>query len=242
MLPFHKHKRSHFREEFKTLNDIFDLTSEQTVWKLIKQGVIEGLEGPLSIGKEANVFLAITKDGERRVVKMYRVTTCDFNKMYAYIAADPRFPSLHKNRRQVVSAWCQREFRNLLKAREAGCRVPTPFAALNNVLVMEFIGDESASQKVHTEAPAHPKAFFDQVTTNMHLLHKAGLVHGDLSQFNILNCNEEPVLIDFSQTTTRENPNFEEYLARDIKNVAAYFMKLGVKTSEESLRKKIMTE
>ncbi|MDO8660399.1 MAG: RIO1 family regulatory kinase/ATPase, partial [Candidatus Woesearchaeota archaeon] len=153
---------------------------------------------------------------------------------------DPRFPSLHKNRRQVLSAWCQREFRNLLKAREAGVRVPTPFAASNNVLVMEFIGDETAAQKLHTEPSKTPKAFYDEVVKNMRLLNNAGLVHGDLSQFNILNYNNEPVLIDFSQTTTRENPNFEEYLERDIKNVSAYFAKQGVKVTQESLRKLIV--
>ncbi len=240
MLPYHKHKRSRFSGDFKTLQDIFDITSEETLWKLIKQGVFEGLEGPLSIGKEANVFLAITNEGERRVVKIYRVTTCDFNKMYSYITADPRFPSLHKNRRQIVSAWCQREFRNLLKAREAGVRVPTPFAASNNVLVMEFIGDETAAQKLHTEAPKNPKAFFEEVVKSMQRLNKAGLVHGDLSPFNILNYNNEPVLIDFSQTTTRENPNFEEYFDRDIKNVSAYFAKQGVKVTRESLRKLII--
>lgn len=238
MLPHHEHKRSRFHERFKTLNDIFDISTEELLWKLISAGYIDGLEGPLSMGKEANVFTAKAGD-EQRVVKVYRVMTCDFKRMYENIAADPRFLGMHRSRRDVVHTWCQREFRNLLKARAAGCAVPTPFVAKENVLIMECVGGLIPAQKLNKKLPPNLKSFFGDVVKNMRLLYKAGLVHGDLSQFNILNNDDKPVFIDFSQATTKDNPNFEDYFLRDIRNVASFFTKHGVMVTEKELREKI---
>ena len=69
----------------------------------------------------------------------------------------------------------------------------------------------------------------------MRLLHAAGMVHGDLSPYNILNYNEKPVLIDFSQSTVVKTPNSQELLERDIKNILQFFRKLGVKHEAEEI-------
>ncbi|MEM4239761.1 MAG: serine protein kinase RIO [Candidatus Woesearchaeota archaeon] len=223
----------------KTFKDVFDNFTNVTILKLISKGQLDGLESPISIGKEANIFSAMAQ-GERVMVKIYRIAACDFNKMYDYLRADPRFPGLDKNRRKVVVLWARREYRNLLKAREAGVRVPTPRAVLNNVLVMEFIGDEGIpAPRVKDAIPENPKEFFEKVVNGMQKLHKAGLVHTDLSQFNILNYNEEPVFIDMSQATTLENPNAQEYLTRDIKNICTFFRKLGLDIDDEKIRQQI---
>ncbi|MEM4265780.1 MAG: serine protein kinase RIO [Candidatus Woesearchaeota archaeon] len=223
----------------KTFKNVFDNFTNVTILKLISKGQLDGLESPISIGKEANIFSALAQ-GERVMVKIYRIATCDFNKMYDYLRADPRFPGLDKNRRKVVVLWARREYRNLLKAREAGVRVPTPRAVLNNVLVMEFIGDEGIpAPRIKDAIPENPKEFFEKVVNGMQKLHKAGLVHTDLSQFNILNYNEEPVFIDMSQATTLENPNAQEYLTRDIKNICTFFRKLGLDIDDEKIRQQI---
>ncbi len=60
-------------------------------------------------------------------------------------------------------------------------------------------------------------------------MYEAGMIHGDLSSFNILNDNDKPVLIDFSQATLVRTPNSEELLIRDIKNVLQFFKKLDIK-------------
>ncbi len=233
-------RRRHPEDIKKTFKDVFDNFTNVTILKLISKGQLDGLESPISIGKEANVFSAMAL-GERVMVKIYRINVIDFNKMYEYLHTDPRFPGLDRNRRKVVLMWAKREYRNLLKAREAGVRVPTARAVLNNVLVMEFIGDEGeAAPRVKDQLPKNPKEFFEKVINAMQKLHKAGLVHTDLSQFNILNYNEEPVFIDMSQATTLENPNAQEYLARDIKNVCAFFKKLKVNIDEESVKKQIV--
>lgn len=223
----------------KTFKDVFDNFTNVTILKLISKGQLDGLESPVSIGKEANIFSALAQ-GERVMVKIYRIATCDFNKMYDYLRADPRFPGLDKNRRKVVVLWAKREYRNLLKAREAGVRVPTPRAVLNNVLVMEFIGDGGIpAPRVKDLIPENPQNFFEKVVSGMQKLYKAGMVHTDLSQFNILNYNEEPVFIDMSQATVLENPNAKEYLDRDIKNICTFFRKLGVNADETTVKQQI---
>ncbi len=222
----------------KTFKDVFDNFTNVTILKLISKGQLDGLESPISIGKEANIFSAMAQ-GERVMAKIYRINVIDFNKMYEYLRTDPRI-TVDRNRRKVVIMWAKREYRNLLKAREAGVRVPTARAVLNNVLVMEFIGDEGeAAPRVKDLLPKNPKEFFEKVIAGMQKLHKAGLVHTDLSQFNILNYNEEPVFIDMSQATTLENPNAQEYLTRDIKNICTFFRKIGIKADEQEVRKKV---
>jgi RIO kinase 1 len=223
----------------KTFKDVFDNFTNVTILKLISKGQLDGLESPISIGKEANIFSALAQ-GERVMAKIYRINVVDFNKLFEYLRADPRFPGLDRNRRKVVIMWARREYRNLLKAREAGVRVPMARAVLNNVLVMEFIGDDGeAAPKVKDAIPENPKEFFEKVIIGMQKLHKAGLVHTDLSQFNILNYNEEPVFIDMSQATTLENPNAEDYLTRDIKNICNFFRKLGLDIDDEKVRQQI---
>lgn len=225
-------------EDFKTLKNVFDLFTEKNLDRLMSQGYIEGLESPLSIGKEANVFTARAGD-ETRVVKIYRLQTCDFNKMFDYIRADPRYVGLKPIQREIIFAWAHREFRNLLKAREAGVRVPTPYAMLKNILVIEFIGDDMAAQKAKNDPPKEPKKFIDEVIRQMKLLYKAGMVHGDLSGFNILNHNDMPVFIDMSQSTTLDNPNAKGYLERDVRNVCKLAEKWGVRYTEKQVLKKV---
>ena len=73
----------------------------------------------------------------------------------------------------------------------------------------------------------------------MKKLHKAGLVHADLSQFNILNYNENPIFIDMSQATTLKNTQAKEFLERDVRNISNFFNKIGLKTDKSKIKKQI---
>ncbi|MDP3765206.1 MAG: serine protein kinase RIO [Nanoarchaeota archaeon] len=233
-------KKSRPKEEFKTWGNVFDQFTQRTVYKLITQGHFEGLESPIAIGKESNVFSALKKDGTRVMVKIYRLETCDFNRMYDYIRDDPRFLNLKKGKRNIVFSWVQREYRNLLKARQANVSVPTPLAFSNNVLVLEFIGDDGEiAPKLKDSIPKNPREFFEKIVKNLKKLHKASLVHADLSAFNILNYNEKAVFIDFSQCTTLDSSRANEYLERDIRNICIFFRKIGLKVDEGKVKKQI---
>jgi len=214
-------------EKFKTFEAVFDNFTIQTIKKLITRRHIDGLQGPLSTGKEANVFIAL-KGNKKIIVKIYRLETCDFNRMYEYIRTDPRFGDLKHKRRKIIFAWVQREYRNLLKAREGGVKVPTAHTYLNNVLVEEFIGSKDAAPMLKDSDPKDVDKFFNLVVKQMRKLYKAGLVHADLSHFNILNHNDKPVFIDMGQTTVLSDPHVEEYLKRDVRNICNFFGNWGV--------------
>ena len=227
------------REKFKVRHNVFDEFTNRTIFKLISQGHFSGLIGPVSIGKESNVFSARTKDGGKVIVKIYRLESCDFNRMYSYIRDDPRFLGITNQRRQVIFKWCQREYRNLLIARGANVRAPLPITFSNNVLVIEFIGNEEAALKLKDALPEKPAEFFNEVIDGIRKLYKAGFVHGDLSQFNILNHKERPVFIDFSHCAPLNNMNAQEYFKRDLKNICIFFRKLGLEIDEEKIKNKI---
>jgi RIO kinase 1 len=226
------------KEEWKIYKNVFDQSTLQVLEKMRSQGHFDDLRSPIALGKEANVFSAV-KDGENLIVKIYRVENCNFNNMYRYLLPDPRFHGLKKRRRLIIFAWVQREYRNLLKAREV-IRVPKPIAIKEGVLLMEFIGRKDPAPQLKNSPPKDPQKFFEKTISNMKALYSIGLVHADLSEFNILNFEEEPVFIDFSQATTLEHPQALEYLKRDLFNVCKYFRKQGIKTDEEELFKHII--
>jgi len=227
------------REEWKVYGNVFSEHSRKLLFKMASQGYFEELEAAVSVGKEANVFTATTKDHQRIITKIYRLENCNFNKMYDYLKADPRYIDTARNQRRIIFTWTQREFRNLMLAREV-IKVPKPIAFKDNVLLMEFIGNTDPAPELKGHPPKDPEKFFKKVIDNMHKLYKKGLIHGDLSPFNILNHNEEPVFIDFSQGTMVDATDADELLKRDIKNVAIYFRKISkMKIDEEEIYKKI---
>lgn len=209
------------REEWKTYKNVFDSFTERNIFALSNKGHFDRLETPLALGKEANIFIA--KKGEEDViVKIYRLENCNFNKMYSYISTDPRFLGLENQKRKVIFNWVQREYRNLLTAR-THIKVPIPFAFKDNILVMEMIGDPA--EQLKNDLPKDMLGFFNKVIQNILLLLDAGLVHGDLSEFNILNLGGEPIFIDMSQSTTVKTFNALELLERDVRNVTRFFSK-----------------
>jgi RIO kinase 1 len=227
------------KEKFKTLHNVFDNFTNRVLFKLISQGHFSGVESPISVGKESNIFSA-HKDDDRVIIKIYRLEVCDFGKMYDYIKYDPRYTGLKNKRREVILAWAQREYRNLFKIREIGVRVPKPITFKSNVLVIEFIGDTDPAPKLKDLIPKEKKEFFDKIIDNIKKMYKAGYVHADLSEFNILNHNEIPVFIDFSQCTPLDNPNAMDYLKRDILNICRFFKKHGLKIDVDEVIKKVL--
>ena len=227
------------REKFRTFENVFDRFTIRNLFKLSSQNHFEEDSlSPVSIGKEANVFSARAA-GKKVIIKIHRLETSDFNKMLEYIRNDPRFANLKKGRREIIFAWSQREYRNLLSAREAGLSVPLPITCMKNIIIMEFIGDMQPARQLKDAIPENPEKFWNGIVQNMRKFYKKGFVHGDLSKFNILNYHEKPVLIDFSHATLARNQIFEELLERDVKHTADFFRKLGVKIDDAKVLKEI---
>ena len=97
---------------------------------------------------------------------------------------------------------------------------------------MEYIG-EGATPAPLLKSLKHledPETLFNVVYDFIKRLYKAGLVHGDLSEFNILLIAQRPVVIDISQGVSVDHPKSDQFLIRDLKNVFNYFEKYGIKT------------
>lgn len=227
------------KEKFTIYKNVFDDYTLRNLFKLSSQGHFSELKSPVKKGKEANIFSAVKDDGSLVIVKIYRLQSCNFNKMYYYISPDPRYHDIKKQRRKVIFSWVQREYRNLFAARKAGIRIPTPYTFLDNIIVMEFIGEKNPAQQLKDKIPKNKKKFFDKTIEYMKRLYNVGLIHADLSKFNILNYKENPVFIDFSQATVKEHPEADAYLKRDIKNICNFFNKISVKADPEQVEKKI---
>ena len=229
------------REKFKTFGNVFDNFTIRNLFELSSRGFFEeGSLSPISIGKESNVFSAKGKN-DKVILKIYRLEACDFNRMYKYIRNDPRFLGLKKQRRKIIFAWAQREYRNLFRAREADVKVPKPITFLNNILIMEFIGNKEAAPKLKDSAPADLKKCYNKIKKYIRNFYKAGFVHGDLSEFNILNFNDNPVLIDLSHSIPVKSPGASELVERDVKNICRFFMKHRVKLDYKKELKEIIS-
>lgn len=236
-------KRLKSVEDRRVGSEVFDKITLETLYKLAKMGYINILNGAISTGKEANVFKGIDDDGNFVAVKIYRVTTSDFKKMQHYIQGDPRFNVKSSNKRQLISTWVNKELRNLTRAYEVGVKVPKPLIAKNNVLVMEFIGDEEGNPALpmRLSEVSDPVKVSEKIIEYVKILYDdAKLVHGDLSGFNILIKDDEPVIIDISQGMVVDHPLSRELLNRDINNLAKDFKKLGLKITKEEIKSRIM--
>lgn len=231
------------KEKWKVYGNVFDEFTIKVIQKLMSQKIIEGIESPVKIGKEANVFTAHTATGEKRIVKIYRLESCNFNQMYSYIKSDPRFMDIKKQRRQVIFTWVKREFKNLTLMRKAGVRAPTPITHLFHVLVLEHIGDEEVAPQLKDYVPEDIEAYYEDLILNLRLMYKkAGIVHADLSEFNILTHNDLPVIIDVSQGTHIKDMSARGYLKRDLGNLKRFFKKYGFKVDIDEAYKAITSD
>ena len=238
-------KRIKDSDDRKVSSEIFDKATLQVLYKLANQGYLDVLNGAISTGKEANVLKGIKDDGSIVAVKIYRIATSDFKKMQYYIAGDPRFNVRSSNKRQLINNWVNKEFRNLTRLKDAGVNVPEAITSLNNVLIIEFIGDEEGNPAptVKNLPPEDPIDFYEKLVDQMdRFINKANLIHGDLSSYNILNYDEEPVIIDVSQSVVKDHIIAGELLERDIKNISFEFSKMGVDTSLEDLTNRLIKD
>jgi RIO kinase 1 len=232
-------KRSGTGDARKILDEVFDHRTLKAVHKLMNIGHLQTLDFPIATGKEASVFVGLTKRSDEVAVKIYRIGNATFNSIRQYIVDDPRFRSLSHDRRSVIHAWAQKEFKNLMRMHDAGVAVPAPIAYLENILIMEYlcVGDN------HDPAPPlrslrtfDAADVYKQLRRDVRRMVKdGGIVHGDLSEYNIVLVGERPYIIDVSQGVVIEHPGARGFLERDAKNLAHFFERRGIDESAADL-------
>ena len=215
---------------------------------LAEQGIIEEVVRPLMSGKEAEVFL-IVSGGELRVAKVYKeAQDRTFKNRAQYTegrkvrnsrdqrAIDKR--SRH-GRAQDEASWRSTEVDMIYRLSAAGVRVPTPHHFVDGVFIMELVTDADGNPAPRLGelrfSPEEATKIFDHLLTEVVRMLCAGVVHGDLSDFNVLMSADGPVVIDFPQAVdASSNQNARKLLLRDVDNLHRFLSRFAPNRARRS--------
>ena len=192
---------------------------------LAKADLLSSLGRSLGVGKEADIYDAITDDGLQVAVKFHRLGRTSFRetrRKRGYVARRGHITWHHQSRLAA-----EREFSFMSIAHAAGVAVPKPYMQNRHAIVMGYIDGFNLVDVMDLDDPA---GFLDDIMLNVRLTYIGGVVHGDLSSYNIVVTRDGKVLlIDWPQAVPVGHQNAEELLRRDVENVLDYFRrKFGV--------------
>ncbi|EJC98445.1 RIO1-domain-containing protein [Fomitiporia mediterranea MF3/22] len=220
-----------------TNEQVLDPRTRIILYKMIGRGLLQEINGCVSTGKEANVYHALSPEGKHLALKIYKTSILIFKDRDRYVSGEHRFRTGYSrhNPRKMVRVWAEKEMRNLKRLAVAGVPGPRPIEVRENVLVMEFLGDEEgwASPRLKdAKIPEseHPRLYQDLLLTVRRLFHECHLVHADLSEYNILYDANSLFIIDVSQSVEHDHPHAFDFLRKDIGNVEEFFSRRGVRT------------
>lgn len=223
----------------KIAGKVFDDKTVGVLLSFINSRVIKSVDYPIAQGKEAMVFRATREDrhtGEQAfcAVKVFKYETSSFFKSMAkYVEGDPRF-HIRGNHRAMVQLWARKEFANLKLCFNGGVSVPEPISHRENVVIMQFLGEEGVASPLLEKAISaieDPKALFDEIIEQMRKMYSLGLVHADLSSFNIIVHEGKPYFIDVGQSVLLKHPRAQQFLEHDVQEIVNFFSKRGVVAS-----------
>lgn len=187
---------------------------------LVRTGVLEAFGKPLGVGKESDVYGALTPKGEQVAVKFHRLGRVSFRqtrRVRGYIAQRHHISWLYQSRLAA-----EKEFEALKHVSPLGVAVPPPIRQNRHVVVEGMI--EGAELAEFTDIP-DPEKTFREILSNVRRAYlQAGVIHADLSEFNvILQPNWHILIIDWPQYVKKDHPNAEELLERDVLNIVRFF-------------------
>ena len=188
---------------------------------LVKGEVLEALGSSVGVGKEADVYEGFTPDKTRVAIKFHRLGRTSFRdtrRKREYLADRRHISWLYQSRLAA-----ENEYKALQLMFEAGVNVPKPISQNRHTIVMSYIEGHQLSDVAFLDVP---EEFLDDIIENVRIAYKAGVVHSDLSEYNVLVDNEAEVwIIDWPQYITIDHPNSKETLERDIRNIVYYFQR-----------------
>ncbi|MFA9421727.1 MAG: PA4780 family RIO1-like protein kinase [Gammaproteobacteria bacterium] len=204
---------------------------------LVEDGLVDEVIRPLMSGKEADVFI-VRCGSEIRCAKIYKdVDKRSFRQATQYqegrkVRNSRRARAMEKGsrfgRKEQEQVWQNTEVDALYRLARAGVRVPKPYGCFDGVLLMELICDEQGVEapRLNDVAMSAEQAIEDHKLMMRYVVRMlcAGLVHGDLSEFNVLVDDHGPVIIDLPQVVNAAaNNHAEGFLTRDINKITSYY-------------------
>lgn len=227
-----------------TVENVLDPRTMKFLQSLSNRGVITEFNGCISSGKEANVYHGFGAEGEELAIKIYKTSILVFKDRERYVDGEFRFRNSRSqhNPRKMIKIWAEKEFRNLRRIHSSGV-VPTafPIEIKSNVLVMQFLnrGDGAPSPRLKDyryRDELEVAHCYYKIIAYMRLLYQVcRLVHADLSEYNIVVHHGVFYIIDVSQSVEPHHPMSLDFLRMDIKNINAYFEKMGVSLFKERM-------
>jgi len=193
----------------------------------VKGGTLEAFGKPLGVGKEADVYDALNPKDERIAVKFHRLGRISFRQT----TRKRGYTTEHTSWLFQSRVAAEKEFQALKLVFTHGVAVPKPISQNRHVLVMGMIeGAELAEYKEMSE----PERVLKEILWNIRKAYlKAGVIHVDLSEYNvILKPDGKILIIDWPQYVTRNHPNAQQLLTRDVKNILLFFKRKNMLKGE----------
>jgi RIO kinase 2 len=188
---------------------------------LVKSETLEALGPIVGIGKEADVYEAMAPGNVKVAVKFHRLGRTSFRdtrRKRDYIADRRHISWLYQSRLAA-----ENEYKALKMMHEAGVSVPRPFEQNRHAIVMEYLDAVQLSDVIELDEPGE---FLVDILDNVGLAYRAGVIHTDLSEYNVMVNKEGRIwIIDWPQCTASDHPNAGDILARDVGNVTYYFQR-----------------
>ena len=204
---------------------------------LVYNGLVDEVVRQLMSGKEADVYVVLCR-GEVRCAKVYKEAgKRSFTQQAQYqegrkVRNSRRARAMEKNtrfgRKELEGAWQNAEVDALQRLAAAGVRVPRIFNYVGGVLLMELVADADGNVAPRLNdlrlTPEQAREYHRTMITQIVLMLCAGIIHGDLSEYNVLAGHDGLVIIDLPQAVDAAgNNNARKMLERDVANMAAYF-------------------
>ncbi|HIF94279.1 MAG TPA: hypothetical protein EYQ60_14325 [Myxococcales bacterium] len=208
---------------------------------LVDYGIIQEVVRHLMSGKEAQVYIVLA-GGEACVAKVYKeANQRTFKHRSDYTEGrrtrntrDQRAMSKRSQhgRKKDEDAWRTTEVEMIYRLRNAGVRVPEPINFVEGVLVMELVKDRAGDAAPRlgdlTFSPSEAREIYHKLIREVVRMLCAGVIHGDLSVFNVLMSDQGPVVIDFPQSVEpTHNPNSQKLLLRDVENLHSFLARFA---------------
>ena len=229
------------------------MKTPKRIQPLIDEGLVDEVLRPLMSGKEASVYVVRCGD-EIRCAKVYKdASQRSFKKAVQYqegrkVRSSRRARAMEKGssfgREQAEESWQNAEVDALYKLADAGVRVPEPYGCFDGILLMELILDEDGdvAPRLNDIQLSAEQARRDHKTMMQDILRmlSVGLVHGDLSEFNVLQDPQGPVIIDLPQAVdAAANNNAQWMLERDVNNITQYYAQFAPELAATKYAKEI---